>query len=266
MKLDEIKKTVHPKHLKTEIQPYMLQTKEEIEAWMKKLGIEGFVSRELTIHSTRQNIDVVRFGIKKEDILINHNGKWVLPVQFHLAGKFDINMVEVESPIGFPYVIMEQLNAKETKFETFEGLPNVVPIIDGSSTVRMKSFAGLDKTTCNKLNWSCKAGIDSLDGLPKNLEQFMGSIEDSTIDVKDIFARCPDLEALAIGGDGLKLKNILTVFKFKKLDYFYLRPGHTSNEQAKQAKDIIEKYLKGDRNVIACQEELFKNDLDDFAV
>lgn len=265
MKLHEIKKTAHPKYAKTEVQPYMYQTKEEIEDWMKRQSIQGFVSRELTIHPSNTSIDFDRFGRKKEDVLIQHNGKWMLPVQFHLVGRFDISGLEVESPIGFPYVIMEQLQIKGSKLASFEGFPKVVPEIIGSSKIKMNSFKGLEETNCKKLIWTGDENIDSLDGLPPELEVLYLTFSNTTFDLQDILARCPNLTGLALGGNDVKIKKILSIFKFKKIKEFYFRPGTATHEQAIAARNIINKHLTGDRNIIACQEELFKQDLDDFA-
>jgi hypothetical protein len=267
MKLTEIVKRQHPKYAaKTEIQPYMFQTKEEIEQWMKKLVIDGMVSKELTIHATgSSSIDLARFGNKKEDVLIQHDGKWVLPVQFHLAGTFDVTELEIESCVGFPYVIMNELRMKNSKIKDFEDMPKVVPTIYGSSSIRMESFKGLDETNCTSLEWSCLAGIDSLEGLPRNLTKFSGNIVDSTLDIKELVTRCPNLEQIIIGGDSLILKNILSIFRLKNLNYVYFRPGEADETEASRAHAIFIKHIKGDRNAIACQKELYDNNLDVFA-
>lgn len=266
MKLTEITKRPHLKYAaKTEIQPYMFQTKEEIQQWMKKLAIDGNISKELTIHCTNSTIDLARVGNNKEDVLIQHNGKWVLPVQFHLAGTFDVNELEIESCIGFPYVIMNDLRMRNSKIKDFEDMPKVVPTISGSSSIRMESFKGLDETTCASLDWSCEAGIDSLEGLPRNLKKFMGNIVDSTIDIKELVTRCPNLEQIAIGGDGLVLKNILSFFRLKKIDYVYFRPGEAHNTEAQLAHQIFMKHINDDRNAIKCQKQLYDVNLDIFA-
>jgi hypothetical protein len=250
--------------VKTEVQSYMFQTKEEIEAWMKQHYIKGMVSRELTIHVTDTRVTISRFGVKKEDILIQHNGKWVLPVQFYIVSKFDISGLSVGSFIGFPYVISEELKIADSVISDFTGVPKVCPKIDGDSLERMTSFSGLEETNCKSLYWNCKSGIDNLQGLPETLQELYLGINNSTVDIAEILAQCPKLYQLKIAAmEGSKIKNGLSsIFKhepFKNPNTdIWLRSDHYTNAQNKEANEIINGHLHGDHNMSKCQTDLFK--------
>lgn len=251
--------------VKVEIQPYMFQTKEEIEEWMKKLNMRGMISRELTVHSTDDWIHINKFGLKKEDILIQHAGKWVLPVQFHLANKFEISDVGVGSFVGFPYVIMEELKMDDSLISDFTGIPKFCPKIDGDSLERMTSFSGLEETNCKTFYWNCKSGIDSLQGLPKTLEGIYLGVNNSIVDVAEIVKQCPKLNQLRIlATEGSKIKNGLsTIFKVERFrddpsSDVWLKTDHYTNAQAKEANEIISDHLLNGKNASQCQTALLK--------
>lgn len=259
--------------IQPDLKPWMYQTKEEIEQWLKETKIPGLVSKELEIHPTGSTLQLGNiFSKGPKEGLVQHNGKLLLPVQFNMSpGHLEVTNLDVESMIGFPRVVLGRMLLDRVAIEDFEGCP--VHITGSSdtwsedirieSTKPIKSFVG-----CPDVKYlSVMTRVVSIDGLPTSLQRLGLSY---FTDIREIIGRCPNLRHLMLadvtpGKDGLRP---LDVFKSKILEDAYFYPGdwstHKIPDDYKQANNIINKHLKSkERSMIACQRELIENDLDE---
>lgn len=270
MKLNEVKKS------QTHLKPWMLQTKPEIEEWIKDAGFQGFVNRELEIEPADKNITLGLLFSKKGDKLLikNPSGQSCLPVQFKMVGNLTTeHNFEINSFIGFPYLIFNELRVRYAKnIKSFEGLPKYCPKI----TITFADTVVKDLThfpeTCSYVE------LDSIrDDHPEKLLSLSGiSPEVETlINVMDFrnFSEyrkfCPNLTALkftytreALENKELNFLKILMHSKIKEI--FFRECNGSHNDENELALKIIYKHLKV-RDVLECQEELIENGLKLFA-
>jgi|LakMenEpi03Aug12_release.lakeMendotaPanAssembly.Ray.scaffolds.fasta_scaffold41295_3 hypothetical protein len=253
------------------LKPWMYQTKEEIEKWLKDAKIEAQISKELEVHPTRKDLILGNlFGNGPKESLVEYNGKWLLPVQFNTApGKLEVSHLELGSMIGLPHVVLGPMVLLNVEIEDFEGCPKHISGTDSSgfydiqidSKKPIKSFVG-----CPPVQSMDVSDIIGLDGLPNTLTWLrIGKFSDITA----ILKKCPNLKTLGIGNIEIGKDNIqpLSVFKSKKITRFNIYPIDLSTEippEYKLANTIINKHLKSEeRSMIACQRELIENDLDE---
>jgi hypothetical protein len=258
MKLIEIKE-LYPK----KVQPWMYQTKEEIKEWIKKAHIKAQVGKELTIHCAENSTMLNRFGVKDE-LLINHNGKLLLPVQFEMSINFDIDGLNIESFIGCPYTIFKDFNFQRIYISNFENFPATLGLARGSSYRSVKNLVGLNdnlKEFCFRTIEGAK--IQSCEGLPEGLT----GLELSYSNIKEIYEYCPNLTTLGIGGFDGGFSNqykvpLLGIFKFKNIQNFYT---YNKDNNVEEAFKIINKHLKSGRRLRKCKQELEDAGLKEFA-
>ena len=257
MKLNEIKE-LYPK----KVQPWMYQTKDEIEHWISDVAhIRGMVGKELTIHCSEQRTSLTHYGITHE-ILIQNKGKWVFPVQFEQVINFDIDDAPIESFIGCPYSILENFNFQRVKVTDFKYFPKVVGKCRGSSYHDIKNFKGLDNRL-REFSFRClnNAKIKSLEGLPEGLDE----LDISYVPIADIYNQCPNLTTLGITRfNGLESIPLMSIFKFKKMKTFWSY-ADTAGSDMEKAWDIVTEHLKSGRNFNKCKSELIEAGLDEFA-
>lgn len=262
MKLNEIYKP------DIRLQPYMYQTKAEIEAWIKKAHFDGFVNRELEIEPAEKSVDLDRFGTGEEDILVKVKGKWVLPVQFKLAINFDLGRLNIGSFIGCPYVVLSNFTAENATVTSLEGLPKMVSnqIMLKFKDTHLKDLTHFPEH-CDEA-WISdndkSSTIGSIQGINKDLSVL--SIGCGFSDVKEIVQTVPNLVGLwLIKPDLSKKPGFLQVFKLKRLEHFAIG-YHNDNAPNTKAVDIIMKHLKSDdRDIMECREELVTNGLKEYA-
>jgi hypothetical protein len=259
--------------VQNELQPYMYQTKEEIEHWMKNATVKGFVNREMEIEAAERDTDIGRFGMKSKDVLINVNGKWVLPVKFRLTGNFDMGHVEIDSFEGFPHVVMGKLECNSAKVDNLDGLPALV-----TGGVRLmfrhshlKNLIGFPQTSGSKIEvWLGSRGteehssLESLEGISSGITEL--SIGMNFWNIKDIIQHCTDLKGLWLMSkvDWTQNPTFLSVFKLPELMDIFIGPKRAGIELDPDtiASDIITKHLKSeDRSVLDCKEELYAEGL-----
>lgn len=255
------------------LKPWMYQTKEEIEKWLKDAKIEAQISKELEVHPTRKDLVLGNlFGNGPKESLVEYNGKWLLPVQFNTApGKLEVTHLEFDSMIGLPHVVLGSMHLMGVAIEDFEGCPKHISGTDSSgfydiqidSKKPIKSFVG-----CPPVQSMDVSDITGLDGLPNTLTWLrIGKYSDITA----ILKKCPNLQKLGICNIEIGKDNIqpLSVFKSKKITGLYIYPKDSYTEippEYKLANTIINKHLQSPkRSALACQEELIDNDLKDWA-
>jgi hypothetical protein len=264
MKLMEVAKKSITKN-NTQLKPYMFQTKPEIEEWMKLNNIEGFVNRELEIEPSNSNTHLGQFGNSPE-LYINVKGEQRLPVQFKLAINFDSGYEEVNSLIGFPYVVLGNCYIYNAKLKNLEGCPNLV---DGSFQIKLANshlynLEGFSEH-CKRLRILSvsknNSVIDSVDGISKEMVDL--EIGCGFTDIANIYKNCKALQELWIitSPEQGKKYNFLSVFKFRNLKGFMVGTVHDETSNDHKATEIFNKHLHNDKDVLECQEELITNGL-----
>lgn len=261
--------------LQPDLKPWMYKTKEEIEQWMKEAKIPGLVSKELEIHPSGTNLQIGNlFRNGPKESLVEYDGKWLLPVQFHLApGHLEVVDLAIESMIGLPRLVLGRMTLDRVAIEDFEGCPkhitgsgnDAIEDIRVESSKPIKSFVGCPDVD----NMSIMTEVIGIDGLPRSLTR-LGLSHYSNI--REIIGRCPNLRHLMLadvvpGENGLRP---LDVFKSKIMVDTYFYPKNWAvvkvPDDYKQANTIINKHLKSkERSVIDCQEELIDSNLKDWA-
>jgi len=258
-----------------DLKPWMYQTKEEIEQWLKDSKIPGFVSKELEIHPTGSGLQLGNiFSKGPKETLVQYNGQWLLPVRFNTSpGNLESNNLAIESMIGFPRSVLGRMILSDVAIENFEGCPKLIQgaanawdadiVIDSSKPI--KSFVGCPDVKKIEV-WS---KVDSIDGLPLTLLSL--SLSHYT-NIREIIGRCPKLQNLTLavvkpGENGLRP---LDVFKSKILTSVFFFPENWSinilPNEYKEGNAIINTHLKSkERNVLSCQEELIDNGLKNWA-
>jgi hypothetical protein len=83
--------------------------------------------------------------------------------------------------------------------------------------------------------------------------------------LKDIHKLMPNLDFLQINACPIT-SNILGLLRLPNLKNLICQTGNTVSTNFERASTIVKKYIEdGSRNIIACQKELYDNDLDDYA-
>ena len=278
MKLTDIVNEVVKKNkswLQPDLKPWMYQTKEEIEQWLKDSKIPGLVSKELEVHPTGSGLQLGNiFSKGPKESLVQYNGQWLLPVQFNMSpGNLEANNLAIESMIGFPHIVLGRMVLYDVAIENFEGCPKLIQGAANAwdadivivSSKPIKSFVGCPDV--KHIDISSK--VEGIDGLPTTLLTLGLS---HYTNIREIIGRCPKLHSLTLadvkpGENGLRP---LDVFKSKILNKAFFYPiGWSTNvlpNEYKEGNTIINKHLGSkERSVLSCQEELIDNGLKDWA-
>lgn len=272
MKLLEIAQKQIKKKQDIRLQPYMYQTKEEIQQWMKDNHIEGFVNRELEIEPSTSSVHLGLYGSSNH--FIDVNGEQRLPVQFKLAPNFDGGYQQTNSLIGYPYVVLGDCRIYNANLKTLEGCPRLV---SGILEIRLadahlQNFNGFAEH-CKQLrlyNVSDHPSIiESIEGISDEIEEL--EIGCSYTNIAELYKYCKRLKHLWIitspekEANKNKKYNFLQIFKFKNIESFSigLQTGSSSNDV--KASQIINKHLQNDKDMLECQEELITNGLSLYA-
>lgn len=246
------------------VQPYMYQDVEEINAWIHRAGLKdkAIVSKhDLTVHLTRDTDLELGYSWsnmtdrQKEHYLIEHNGKWVLPVQFQLASNVEIN--GLGSLVGLPFVITGNLKLTKSAITSFKGVPPTIHYISGSTSEEWESFDDLDVTNVAQVVWSAPSYI-SIAGMPKKLEGLELSHFDRPIEIAQQYK---NISNLGLYDCPTGTRGFMTCVKnLPKLEHIYFEVKGMQKADCVAAQNIIVKYLqKKPFTALDCQEELIKN-------
>jgi hypothetical protein len=252
MRLSEIKK------IKSSLQPYMFQTKPEIQKWLDDNNVRGMINRDLEIESSSTDTEIGIYS--NSDSTIDVNGQRVLPVQFKQSINFNLNDVSINSFVGCPYMVLKDFTADNVKVESFKGLPTLVinQLKLNFVGCNFKNLIGISR--CKKLllinSNNDKSQIKSIKGISEETQFLTISCDYSNC--LEIQKLMPDIIDLWIMSDLNENSRLLNVFKMKNLKYFSLATKY------KPLSKIIVKHLtEGD--IIDCQEELIENGYKEYA-
>lgn len=274
MKLTDILNEAPKKNkswLAPNLKPWMFQTKDEIEKWLKDSHIEGLVSKELEIHPTRGELQLGNlFGAGPKEALVEYKGKWLLPVQFKLSGNLQSNYLEFETMEGLPFVVLGTMRLRGCAIEDFKGCPKHIQgssnstetDIEIDSIKPIKNFIGCPPVE----SLDIASTVLSIEGIPNTLT-YLGL--STFCDIDAIKQACPKLELLMLtdvepGQNGFKP---LSIFKLKRLKKFFMS-NNTAVKQPddwKEALKIINHCLAQNKSALECQEELMDAGLKKFA-
>ena len=270
MKLNEIKKVT------SHLQPYMFQTKEEIETWIKNNSFKAFMNKELLIEPAEEHIELGRFGVSDKDsnsVTIDVNGKKLLPVQFKLGMNFSLGRVLVDSLVGCPDVVLGSFSAQKARLKNLDGMPKLV----NGKSLNLRLFHGklANLEGFSKVGNHCDVTIDgfasiieSCAGLPSNIERL--TIGCDFMNIKELVQTCPNLTSLWLPSvpDFSKNPTYSSLFRLKGLKDLMIGPERDKEgeDDNTRATDIYLKHLKSpDRDWMDCQEELIQAKLKQFA-
>ena len=138
------------------------------------------------------------------------------------------------------------------KLTSFKGFPPYV----SRTGAKDYTFAAIAFGRYNKL-------ITSFEGFPIEVSGNANVGNVANITCKDIHKHIKSINGMLELPNHYKgpLLGVLKIEKLKALTTFY---GNIIPDFSKAIK-IVNTHLTGDRNIIACQEELFQNDLDEYA-
>ena len=239
-----------------------LATHEEVIAWCKakiksKKLIFGYSERPDVAETAPFKINANRVIFQKTAIL-----KKPLPVQFSEATSYELNECKYLTDLGQLRVDkVGRLKAEKTDLQSLHNCPEITHSLDISYTP-IKSLEGISTNLQELRAYSCQNLIAIDTHMPK-LKRLIVSCSGLT-SLKNIHKFAPNLESLQINMNPIE-SNILGLLRLPKLRFFIYSPGADGADRLKQALQIVEKHFKGDKNIIACQEELFKNGLDEYA-
>ena len=274
MILNEILKTVNrPKS--SYLQPWMYQTENEIQGWVSKYekinGWPGVLHIDENDLEIIANTDVTFQSSFDEDenyeLFIRHGDDLLLPVQFKSCPEFNSYDIPITSLIGCPEIVTGNFIVDGCRISDFHGFPKVVKqSIRIESRTDIESFEGMPSKLTIKFNEliriRCKypAKIKSFHGISKSIEMlsvrsvdsFKG-LEESSI--HKLYVELGTDEKPGIGG-------VLSLLKCESLKEVSFIEG---SQKAINALTIVNKHLKGERDLIACKKELISAGLGEFA-
>ena len=176
--------------------------------------------------------------------------------------KITASYLDAKGEIILPIKKTGQLMIDTAKITSFKNCPTTVR--DGGYTMGGNNWAGSVVISCPNGHLTSLEGFPryGLDGLRlayaynlsyHNVHKYISEIKQNSI-----FEIASDYEGPLLGF--FKIKGLLQISTLPRVG-----SNKEKAERLQQARTIIYKHLKGDRNIVACQEELFKNGLDEYA-
>lgn len=112
----------------------------------------------------------------------------------------------------------------------------------------------------------CNSKIADFSGFPKQIHGNLYCMNNQITSLSKTNKYIERIDGLAdFSGNPIESSPLLSLLRIKGLQSVRLVKVHDTNSRLYQAQQIINKHLKNGRDLIACQEDLFKNDLDEFA-
>ena len=186
-----------------------------------------------------------------------------LPVQFKKVISYEVNNVKYLKNLSQLRVEeIESLFAEEIGIDSFENCPQINDkvIITRSE---ISSLKGLSKNV-KELSISFCKNLTILDEHLPNLTRLTAPASGLTT-LKDIHKLMSKLEFLQINACPIT-SNILGLLRLPNLSMLIYQTGEKVSIDFERACNIVDKYIQdGSRNIVACQKELYDNDLDEYA-
>lgn len=237
MKLHEVR----TRQFGSRIEP--LRTRDEIVEWLKdyyKAAYENGlvkINKDLTIN---YDGDIAIL----EEALGRRGTKYFIPVRFNeVTGSFMITSVggiALDSLHGCPVFVGENLACSGIVLKTLQGAPEVV----GKSAM----FSGNN--------------IEDLTGCPRHVGRQLDLSRNKLTSLQNIHKIVDHIgDSIILFGNPIK-SHILGLLRINKLQHAIV---HSNQGRLAETISIINKHLRGDRNIHTCQEELIEAGLKEFA-
>ena len=134
-------------------EPWMFQTREEIQGWIDYNRIEGWVDDNLEVQGIGSVVITTGSAIYLEKPLPGAAIGWYIPVQFDGSIRdFSVN-VDLKSFKGLPRHCAMALRVDECRTESLIGLPEKVNVLNLRKCNGITSMSGIDKivNTCEHI-------------------------------------------------------------------------------------------------------------------
>jgi hypothetical protein len=241
------------------LKPWMLQTKPEIEKWLKDNRIDGLVSKELEVHITRGSLSFIFLG--NNDFTTDNQGRRCLPVQFYIVKEYDMDGPDLESFVGSPIGVFEKMTFNDFCGDSWEGFPKFCSELRGNPG-KITSFEGFPTNGVKSLKLFSKKDepqIPTLEGLPDNIKEFATDCVASYSKIDKIL---PNLTFVNVPKT-LK-DSILGILLLEHLsDIGYNSKGES--KACRAATIVNDHYFSGDRDILDCKSELIEKGLSEYA-
>jgi hypothetical protein len=182
----------------------------------------------------------------KGRLQISENNKLNSSLSFSIPANTG-SFIDKNRELRYPFDVIDGgFNADHLLLSSFKNFPR---IIKGNFTAYLNKFTNVEdfpEYVEGNIDISSNKHLKSLSGIHKNLKECNGKL---TIPA--------DLKGGMLG--------LLKVKGLKKVTFDEDEVSEHQIPELAKACEIIAKYLNSDRNLIACQKELYDNDLDDFA-
>lgn len=236
-------------------------TREEVVDWCLKLEKLNKLTFQDGVYAVP---DIAPFTVTGDKVMFSGsaNFKKPLPVQFAKvrsyravnSGITDLSTLCVDE-VGL-------LNVSKNPITSFENCPKITNKAVFEKT-KISSLKGISQFAKQIEVFGCSELTTIDEHLPK--VKFFGAAQCGLITLKDIHKMMPNLQTIQVAFNPIK-SNILGILRLPKLKFFLFGREGNDDSDFYKAASIVDKYvLKGDRNIIACQKELYDNDLDEYA-
>lgn len=234
------------------------------------MKIKGQISKELEVHPSEGEVRIWTWSAKDNTAgLVQHEGKWKLPVQFAISGVFETDEWGLQSLEGLPHVMLGHLKLTKVDIEDCTGLPKHVASksdngginydIEISSISPLKNLVGMPHV----VSLGIRSPLLSIEGIPSSLEYLTLN---TYSDVQSILKACPKLQMISIMDFNAKTGRPLLVFRSKNIKRVWFSNTDLDADGTSQVNKIFNKHLgTPERDIFLCQEELVEAGFKDFA-
>jgi hypothetical protein len=291
MKLFEITRK-NPRPVQAYLEDWMFKDREQIERWMKANKIEGVVDDDLEIiasgriaisGSWTESVKALRAQGKEDlekivsdnralaihakermtpGLLVRHGRHVLLPVQFKTCSDdFILDKVGITSLIGCPTYVADNFSITLAPLINLHGFPRFV---GGTATIKTVSSLpnlmtmGKPAVKDFAISGYGKKFVGTLEGIPPMIDSLrVGNVRSMRgVEV------CSNLKWLTF--DNENVFGLLNLLKLKH-PIAGIGAGGIDDAAFKNAVKIINDHSQKDRDILACQEELIDNGLEEYA-